>query len=669
VHGIDILEFHRIAQESATHSELISSFNLSFDFIYPMPTTLHNFSNTIHQLSDNLIALEGEASQLDLSGLAGREWFDILQRKLIPQLSDNVYLVVGVVGGTNIGKSVIFNHLVNQQTSAISPLASQTKHPVCLVPQNFEQHHDLEKIFQGFNLTRWSSPEDPLIEDEQHLLFWKNSDSLAPNLLVLDTPDIDSDAEVNWERAERIRQSADVLVTVLTQQKYNDAAVKQFFREAAREEKVIITIFNQCQLPDDENYWRLWLNTFCQETGVHPELVFIAPNDRQAATSLQLPFYPRLFEPSPLNSTPETDSNVTTADTSVNLMNAISQLHFGEIKVQTLKGALKYLVEQDTGVPTYLREIKFRSNEFRSASELLSEHELAEIENWPLVSNSVIVDAVRKWWQSQREGWSAQIHGFYNTLGQGVLWPIRYIHSLAAEEKRPAMEIYREQEWSVVLQTVEGIYDRLTLVSELGNELLTNRLKALLNGTSREALLKILHEEHAHFDFTAQLEELIDSEMTFFKAESPQYYTFMKQLDRVAAVARPALSVGLFFVGFGAVGHAGSQLVTDTMVQSVVNVAGDVAGGAATTTVGETAVSSTTATGVGFLEAKFRRFHAVFAQKRTEWLATAIRIHLLKTLPEELKSAVDLPNSEYYQAVQSSVSELEQQLKQLQISI
>ncbi len=634
-----------------------------------MPTTLHNFLNTIQQLNDNLLALENKSNQLDLPGLAGREWFEVLQRKLIPQLSDNVYLVVGVVGGTNIGKSVIFNHLVNQQTSAISPLASQTKHPVCLVPQNFEQQHDLQKIFDGFELTPWSSPEDPLRETEQHLLFWKNSNSLASNLLVLDTPDIDSDAEVNWERAERIRQCADVLVTVLTQQKYNDAAVKQFFREAAREEKVIITVFNQCELPDDENYWRLWLNTFCQETGVRPELIFIAPNDRQAANSLQLPFHPRTHEPTPQSPTHETDAHSNHNNSSVNLMNAISQLHFGEIKVQTLRGALNYLVEPDTGIPAYLREIKFRSNEFRSASELLSEQELAEIDNWPLVSNSVIIESVRKWWQSQREGWSAQIHGFYNTLGRGVLWPVRYIHSLTADEKRAPMEIYREQEWSVVLQTVEGIYDRLTLVSELGNELLTNRLKTLLNGTSREALLKTLQEEHAGFDFTAQLEELVHSEMTYFKSESPQYYTFMKQLDRIAAVARPAMSVGLFFVGFGAVGHAGSQLVTDTMIQSVVNVAGDVAGGAATTTVGETAVSSTTATGVGFLEAKFRRFHAVFAQKRTEWLATAIRKHLLKTLPEELNSAVNLPDSEDYQAVQNSVSELEQQLKQLQITI
>lgn len=634
-----------------------------------MSTTLHKFSNTIHQLRNHLQALEAESSQLEIPRLSGREWFDILERKLIPQLTNEMYLVVAVVGGTNIGKSVIFNHLVDQQTSAISPLASQTRHPVCLVPRHFAQQHDLRKVFQGFELTPWSSAEDPLKQDERHLLFWKNCDTLASNLLVLDTPDIDSDAEVNWERAERIRQCADVLVTVLTQQKYNDAAVKKFFREAAREDKVIITVFNQCQLPDDEAYWPLWLNTFCQETGAHPELVFIAPNDRRAATNLELPFYPRQFEPTTTDSTPEVDASHPQTATAVNLMEVLSQMQFGEIKVQTLRGALKYLIQQDSGVPSYLREIKSRSQEFRSAAELLSEHELAEIENWPLVPNAVIVTAVRKWWQEQREGWSAHVHGFYNSLGKGVLWPVRYLHSLTTEEKRPPMEVYRDQEWSVVLQTVEGIYDRLTLVSELGNELLTSRLKMLLNGTSREALLKTLDEEHSQFDFTTQFEELVDREMTSFKSESPQYYALIKQIDRAAAVGRPVLSVGLFFVGFGAVGDVGTQIVTDTMIQSVVNVAGDVAGGAAATTVGETAVSSSAASGMGYLEAKIRRFHAVFAQKRTEWLANAIRTHLLKTLPEELKSAVALPDSEHFHAVQQTTNELEQQLNQIQITL
>ncbi len=78
---------------------------------------------------------------------------------------------------------------------------------------------------------------------------------MPPRLLLLDAPDVDSDVAVNWRRATAIRQAADVLVAVLTQQKYNDAAVKQFFRAAVEADKPIIVVFNQCELEADRAYW------------------------------------------------------------------------------------------------------------------------------------------------------------------------------------------------------------------------------------------------------------------------------------------------------------------------------------------------------------------------------------------------------------------------------
>lgn len=68
---------------------------------------------------------------------------------------------------------------------------------------------------------------------------------LPPKLVLLDTPDVDSDAHVNWQRADIVRQAADVLIAVVTQQKYNDAAVKKFFRHAAAADKAIVLLFNQ----------------------------------------------------------------------------------------------------------------------------------------------------------------------------------------------------------------------------------------------------------------------------------------------------------------------------------------------------------------------------------------------------------------------------------------
>ena len=86
----------------------------------------------VRQLHLAIRQLESQAAAMQTLPLAGREWFELLTRKLVPQLTDDAFLVVGVVGGTNIGKSVIFNHLAGCRASATSPFASGTKHPVAL---------------------------------------------------------------------------------------------------------------------------------------------------------------------------------------------------------------------------------------------------------------------------------------------------------------------------------------------------------------------------------------------------------------------------------------------------------------------------------------------------------------------------------------------------------
>ncbi len=242
----------------------------------------------IRSLRDALGELEAASQSLQIEPLAQREWFRLLEEKLLPQVGADAFLVAAVVGGTNIGKSVIFNHIAGTRASATSPLASGTKHPVVLVPPGFEESHDLASVFAGLQLVEWTDAEKALDESASHLLFWKRGESLPPNLLVLDTPDIDSDARVNWERADMVRRAADVLIAVLTQQKYNDAAVKEFFRRAAAEDKVVLAVFNQVHLPDDEEYWPLWMRTFCDETGVEPHVLYLAPHNRKAAEENRL---------------------------------------------------------------------------------------------------------------------------------------------------------------------------------------------------------------------------------------------------------------------------------------------------------------------------------------------------------------------------------------------
>lgn len=610
------------------------------------------------RLEAELRRLEPLAGEAGLTGLEGREWHEILVRKLLPQLAADAWLVVAVVGGTNIGKSIVFNHIVGGKVSATSPLASGTKHPVCVVPTGFSARDSLAEIFPGFALSDWSNAEEPLEDSSTHKLFVREADHTPPNLMVLDTPDIDSDARVNWDRADHIRQAADVLIAVLTQQKYNDAAVKEFFRKAAQEDKVVIVVFNQVLMPEDEAYWPLWLDTFCDETGIAPHLVYIAPNNRRAADALALPFYEREWSSHAPREGRAAQGTEAAKQPSANLLEELSRLKFGEIKLRTLKGSLKRLLDPQAGVPGYLREIKDRSGEFTKAAELLSTHQLAEIDDWPPAPNPIMVAELRRWWAEQREGWSRGVHGFYNAVGNGIMWPIRFARQKISGPTESPFEAYRQREWSTILIAVDRVFEKFEFLAELGNQLLKPRLAAILSGSSREKLLETLRTKHAEVDLEEQLRQLIAREMAKFKEESPKYYDLFKRLDVVAAAVRPATSVVLFITGFGAVAP-----MADSALQGALHVAGDVTGGAVAAAVGDSVISGSASSSVGYVEAKFRKLHAAFTAERAAWFAGLLKSELLCDLPEQLHAMSTIPQSERFRAVEATVRECQNQFR------
>jgi len=615
-----------------------------------MPETT-SVANAVARLCRALDAFQPAAKSLQLDPLPGREWYEVLTRKLRPQLGDESFLIAAVVGGTNIGKSVVFNHVAGFRASATSPLASGTRHPTCLAPAGFRERHSLDELFEGFEITPWERAEDALRDDPVHRLFWRESPEMRPNLLVLDTPDIDSDARVNWERADHVRQCADVLIAVLTQQKYNDAAVKEFFRKASAEDKAIIIVLNQLLMPEDEAYWPLWVDTFCRETGVQPEAIYLAPNDRRAAEANQLPFHDRDWpvkgEPSPAEA----------ADPG-SLLKDLSETRFQEVKWRALRGSVRQVVDRVHGAPGYLTEARRRCDEFRSAGELLSANKLAEVREWPVLPAAATIAELRRWWRDQREGWSRKVHGFYNALGNSIAWPVRKLKDVIQGPPTPLLESYRAREWSAILTAVESVYDRLTFLAELGNPLLQPRLQSMLAGKSRVDLLAWLREEHRAVDFEAELRTLVDSELRTFRTDSPAAYDAVRKLDALAAAARPATSVILFVTGFGPVGHAMTPVFTDAAVQGVMHFAGDVAGGTVAAAVGETVLSAGTGTSVGYFEARFRRLETAFTRKRAAWLAGLLQQALLGTIPQELEAAASVTSGPAFKELEAAISDL-----------
>ena len=627
-----------------------------------MPTPFSECRQEIQTLSRALVKLERSGSLLEIPPLPGREWYELLTRKLLPQLVGEPFIVAAVTGGTNIGKSVIFNHIAKADASATSPLASMTRHPVCLVPAGFQESHDLSEIFPGFVLEEWTDPAAALRDTPEHYLYWRHCERLPENLLVLDTPDIDSDAPINWQRADYVRHAADVLIVVLTQQKYNDAAVKRFFRKAAQEDKSILVVFNQLQLPEDEPYWPRWLETFCSETGIHPHLVYVAPHDRAAAEGNRLQFYQRNQTPcepaADTEAEPATASAIPVDNTPRDLAVDLSELHFSEIKMQTLKGSLRNIVSVDTGVPGYLAEIRHRSSSFQTACTQLTVSDLVRLDGWPVPPQSPLVAKVRQQWHEEyRTGITKKIHATYGTVGAVVLTPFRWVHQQFATPSASPQQKYQEQEWQVLQRGIEALYDELERLSQLGNELLKPRLDRLLAGQSRAELFDRLKQAHEGWSVDEDIADTVRSNLQNFEHDQPTLHGMLRRVDLATAIARPVVSVGLLVAGGVGVEH-----VADVITQNlVVHLIGDTAGGVAATAAGEGVIEK--GAPLANLLTWFRQLQAAFVQRRAERLATFIESHAMGSLMQELQQGAALPQSEEYRLVRESLDRLTVQLE------
>tara|TARA_B100000029_G_scaffold142707_1_gene137939 strand:+ start:21 stop:503 length:483 start_codon:yes stop_codon:yes gene_type:complete len=144
----------------------------------------------------------------------------------------------------------------------------------------------------------------------------------------------------------------------------------------------------------------------------------------------------------------------------------------------------------------------------------------------------------------------------------------------------------------------------------------------------------------------------------------------LRRVDKLAAVARPATSIALFVVGFGPVGHAMAPAVTDaamqTAMQSAIHVAGDVAGGTVAATLGESAISQSAATGIGYLESRFRNLQERFAVRRATWLAAQLEQLVLGDLTRDLRFASATSSSDPYDGTRLVADHLQALLRDLQ---
>ncbi|NUM56635.1 MAG: dynamin family protein [Candidatus Hydrogenedentes bacterium] len=237
---------------------------------------LSQFDSTLRQFR---AALSGDAQLSEAVFGGADEWTNLLSHKLVPHLAGEGCLIVAVTGGTNTGKSTVFNMLLGRSVSPVVATAAATARP--LIAANAERAQqcldgklvpelDALPLHDAHDVTERTSPKNAL--------YVATHDALPDRLTLLDTPDVDSIEREHWAVADAIRATGDVLIAVLTGEKYKDDRVVAFFRQALASGRVVVPVMNKANPDRHYEVARKQLGEFRELIGTDTPS-FVVPHD------------------------------------------------------------------------------------------------------------------------------------------------------------------------------------------------------------------------------------------------------------------------------------------------------------------------------------------------------------------------------------------------------
>ena len=543
-----------------------------------------------------------------VSDPSSSDWHGELFGKLAPQLGREPLLVVAVCGGTNTGKSLIANALAGVTMSPSVPEAARTRHPVASLPAGLPSRIDVASLFPDFATEPLASADGPLAAGHEHRLFWReDSAGTQPSRLVLlDTPDVDGTLRDNWRRAELVRSACDLIVAVLTQQKYNDAAVRDFFAAAARAGKAVVVVFNMLEWPRQAAVIGGWLDTFSRETGVRPLAVYAAPWNRDKAAAGSIDFHDASGGADEVAAGP----TLTAAD----LVERLTRDDFDTIKRAAMAGSLAVVVDPQAGAPRWLDEIGRQAARWQEARRLLATEAQVDAK-LPAAPREVVWNEIWDWLEPRRSGLDLAVSRAYRVAGRGLAWAGRRVGVLRDDDRRRAD--FAAEELAGLKKAMGDFLDRLDDACRR-DELVRSVLGERLVQGDRAAWFAELARRHTALPVVSDdYRRFVRGELDRFAAANPATVGWILTGLNVGAVVRPAVTVGLGLAGAAVVPAAAA---TAGGLVALAHHVGDIVVGAAASIAGEGALELTASGIRPLLESLF----AGWAVRRADLLASML---------------------------------------------
>ena len=503
------------------------------------------WQHDLAELCRLLESLEPLGRSLGAPDPATTAWHGPLFGKLRPQVSREPVVVAAVCGGTNTGKSLIANTLAGSAISRSVPEAARTLHPVASLPRGLAGRVDLAALFPGFVPVAWSDADDALAATAEHRLVWREDPSggQPQRLVLLDTPDIDGTLRDNWHRAELVRDAADVVVAVLTQQKYNDAAVRDFFAAAAAAGKTMFVVFNMVDWPRQRERIAGWLATFTAETGAAPAAVYAAPHDFAAAEAGRVALHPL----------PELSGDGGAAG----LAERLADCDFDRIKRRAMEGALAVVLEPVHGLPAWLDAVAGAAAGWRESQRFLERECRVRVE-LPAAPREIVWDEVWKWLEPRRSGIDRSISAGYQFVGRQVTRAARLVGLGRSAAER--QEDFAATELEALKRALAEFIDRLDDACHRDGRL-AGLLGPRLAAGDRTAWYADLQRRHAALPLVSDgYRAFVRGELDRFATANPGMLQTIVTGLTVGSVARPVLTLALFGAGAAAVPAAAGFL-------------------------------------------------------------------------------------------------------------
>lgn len=205
---------------------------------------------------------------------------DRLERDLLPRTAgDQAYLVAGIVGPNNAGKSALFNALAGEEVSLSSPTGGATRQLVGALHPELEAALLAEPTLARFPLLEWKASEDATRALGERPtgsvpLIAKSLEGMPPGLLLIDTPDFDSILADNRIASESLLAVADLAIAVVTRHSYQNKEVVEYLRRWLAHGRPWILVYNEAV---DEAVVRTHAQKLAEDVASSPLALFASP--------------------------------------------------------------------------------------------------------------------------------------------------------------------------------------------------------------------------------------------------------------------------------------------------------------------------------------------------------------------------------------------------------